>query len=396
MQSVLQPEALKHEIHEAWKAGETDGVLKLAAGLEIERYDVHDLVVSTLDAVPVRGQTAGVLNAWIGSCSQLQDIELGAERAWQLLDIYDSIEDLEPDIVALSLVYNAMTRPDLSQKYHILGNMALERAQRLAKKQGGSKRRKSLVASARKQGGNRADELFELHGVERLYESDQDLIVSKPSGMVCVHKHTTGSGKLTASRRKHQREGSDSEDLDISLEAALLDVGIPLSTINVDGRGLVHRIDRGTSGCMILAKTDERHAQLVAEFFLRNIKKEYNALVTLPESDIPDSGSIDLPVQGRPALSRYSVDERVTSNKALLRIQTMTGRKHQVRVHCAEGLQAPIIGDTKYANGTSDPNASSGVKLKERFCLHASSLHVPGIPKVEAPVPTWWEESTLR
>ncbi|KAI2497012.1 RNA pseudouridylate synthase [Fragilaria crotonensis] len=159
-----------------------------------------------------------------------------------------------------------MTRPDLSQS---ITSWATWRSTEpsVSPRNRVGQRRKSLVASARKQGGNRADELFELHGVERLHESDHDLIVSKPSGMVCVHKHTTGSGKLTASRRKHQREGSDSEDLDISLEAALLDVGILLSTINVDGRGLVHRIDRGTSGCMILAKTDERHAQLVAEFF---------------------------------------------------------------------------------------------------------------------------------
>lgn len=394
-QSLLQPETLKHEIHEAWKAGETDGILKLAAQHEIEHYDLQDLVFTTLDAVAAKGQAAGVLNAWIGYCSQLPDIELGAERAWQLLDIFDSLEDLEPDVVALSLVYTAMTRPDLSQKYHSLGNTALDRAQRLAKKQGGSKRRKSLAASARKQAGNRSDELFALHGVQLLHEFEDDLIVSKPSGMVCVHKFTTGSGKLTASRRKHQREGSGSEDLDISLEAALLDAGIPLSTINVDGRGLVHRIDRGTSGCMVLAKTDMRHAQLVSDFFLRNVKKEYQALVTLSDSDIPNSGTLDMPVQGRPALSVYTVDERISSNRARLRIQTMTGRKHQVRVHCAEGLHAPIVGDTKYSDVTPDPYASTTLKMKERFCLHASSLHVPGIAKIEAPIPTWWEDEYL-
>jgi 23S rRNA-/tRNA-specific pseudouridylate synthase len=389
LQSVLQPEALKHAIHEAWQTSETDGILKLAPQIEVERYDVQDLVFATLDALPTKGQAAGVLNAWIGSCCQLQDPELGAERAWQMLGLYDSLEDLDPDLVTLSLVYTAMTHADLTGNYHALGRATLERAQRLAKKQGGSKRRKSLAASARKQVNERL-ELLDLHGIQLLHESDRDLVVTKPSGMVCVHKFTTTSGKVTASRRKHQRENNGSGDWDISLEAALLDAGIPLSTINTDGRGLVHRIDRGTSGCIVLAKTDERHAQLVSDFFLRNVKKDYQALVTLPGEDILNSGTLDTPVQGRPALSFYIVEERFDTNKARLRIQTMTGRKHQVRVHCAEGLKAPIVGDTKYAS--DKPGQIESHHEKERFCLHASCLQVPGLPKIEATVPTWWEQ----
>lgn len=389
LQSVLQPEALKHAIHEAWKTSETDGILKLAPQIEVERYDVQDLVIATMDALPSKGQAAGVLNAWIGSCCQLQDRELGAERAWQLLDMYDSLEDLDPDLVTLSLVYKALTHSDLTENFHSLGRATLERAQRLAKKQGGSKRRKSLAASARKQISERPD-LFELHGIQLLHESDRDLVVNKPSGMVCVHKFTTTSGKVTASRRKHQRENNGPGDWDISLEAALLDAGIPLSSINTDGRGLVHRIDRGTSGCIVLAKTDERHAQLVSDFFLRNVRKDYQALVTLPQTeDMLNSGSIDTPVQGRPALSFYTIEERFETLKARLRIQTMTGRKHQVRIHCAEGLKAPIVGDTKYAS--DKPVQIERNHEKERFCLHASCLQVPGIPKIEATVPSWWE-----
>jgi 23S rRNA-/tRNA-specific pseudouridylate synthase len=388
LKSVLQPEEWKHVIHEAWQTSETDGILKLAPQIESERYDVQDLVIATLDALPSKGQAAGVLNAWIGSCCQLQNPELGAERAWQLLDIYDSLEDLDPDLVTLSLVYTALTHPDLTDNFHSMGRATLERAQRLAKKKGGSKRRKSLAASARKQVSERSD-LLELHGIQVMHESDRDLVVNKPSGMVCVHKFTTTSGKVTASRRKNQRENNGSGDWDISLEAALLDAGISLSTINTDGRGLVHRIDRGTSGCIVLAKTDERHAQLVSDFFLRNVKKDYLALVTLPQQeDILNSGKIDTPVQGRPALSFYTVEERFDTLKARLRIQTLTGRKHQVRVHCAEGLNAPIVGDTKYASDKPGENNQE----KERFCLHASCLQVPGIPKIEAAVPTWWEQ----
>ena len=220
--------------------------------------------------------------------------------------------------------------------------------------------------------------------------SDHDIIVNKPSGMVCAHRSKTTSGKLSSSRRKHQREGTYSQASDVSLEAALMDSGIPLSTINVDGRGLVHRIDRGTSGCIVLAKTDQRHAQLVSDFFLRNVKKDYNAMVSLPENDMPDEGSIDIPVQGRPALSHYTVEERLNSSKALLRVQTLTGRKHQVRVHCAVGLKAPIVGDNKYSPDKCRVKIETNGE-KERFCLHASSLHVPGIPEVKAPIPIWWE-----
>lgn len=399
LKAVLQDEALKHAIQEAWGTSETDGILKLASEIEFEQYEAEDLVFSTLEAVPTKGQAAGILNAWIGSCStSIQDLELGAERAWQLLHIYDSLEDMEPDMVTLALVHNAMTHVDLTSNYHTLGNVALERAQHLAKKQGGSKRRKSLATSSRKQIGETRPELLECHGITILHESDQELIVNKPSGMTVFHKHTTTSGKVSASRRKHQREGSAKEDLDISLEAALLDAGIPLSTLNVDGRGLVHRIDRGTSGCMVLAKTDVRHAQLVSDFFLRKVKKDYQAVVELPEKDIPDSGTLDSPVHGRPALSMYTVEERFDDSKARLRVQTKTGRKHQVRVHCAEGLSAPIVGDAKYAlldnttTTTTDDNDHKNKQQKARFCLHASGLHVPGIAEVEAPVPTWWQD----
>jgi len=365
------------------------------------------LVYSSIDAVPTKGQAAGVINAWIGSCiNKTEDLELGAELAWELLNLYDSLEDLQPDMVTLSLVYTAMAHPDLAPNYHQLGNTALERARKMAKKQGGSKLRRSLTSSARKKQGAASDdnrsELQELHGIEILYESNDELVVNKPSGMACFHKRTTTSGKLTSSRRKRQRQGTaaTSEDpkfMDISLEAALLDASIPLSSLNVDSRGMVHRIDRGTSGCMVLAKTDERHAELVSKFFLRQVSKDYQALVELPsEENTADTGEIDLPVHGRPALSLYQVEERMSDGKARLRIQTKTGRKHQVRVHCATGLHAPIVGDTKYASAMDkEINQQQSNKKIERFCLHASALQVPGLPEIQAPLPGWWQEDDV-
>jgi 23S rRNA-/tRNA-specific pseudouridylate synthase len=398
---ILQDEALTEAIQEAWSTRETDGILQLGSELDLEHYDLQDLVYSSLNAVPTKGQAAGVLNGWIGSCiGKTEDVELGAELAWELLGLYDALEDLQPDMVTLSLVYTAMTHPDLAPDYHKLGNAALARAQQLAKKQGGSKRRRSLVASARKRqsvSDNRSD-LLELHDIAILHESEAELVVNKPSGMACFHKHKTTSGKVTASRRKQKRRGAapleDVKVLDISLETALLDASIPLSSLNVDSRGMVHRIDRGTSGCIVLAKTDERHAELVTQFFLRKVSKNYQALVELSEEEtIPDTGTVDLPVHGRPALSLYQVEERQEDGKALLRIQTKTGRKHQIRVHCASGLHAPIVGDSKYGVAVETESKQQQISKKtDRFCLHAAALHIPGIPEIEAPIPTWWNE----
>jgi 23S rRNA-/tRNA-specific pseudouridylate synthase len=384
--SISRPKELISNIQDAWSTGETDGIINLASRLPLEATcDVQNLFHATLDALPSRGHAAGALNAWIGACMNLADKELGAERAWQLLNAFDSTNDLEPSLVTYSLVYSIMTQEHLPKKYHTLGKSALDRAIRLAKKQGGSKRRKSLVASLRKSSlADRRSDLMDVYGISILHETDDFIILCKPSGMICAHSVTTSSGKVTTSRRKSLRDGMDPSLLfDISLESSVLDCGIPLSSINVDGRGLVHRIDRGTSGCVVLAKNDASHAKLVSDFFLRNIQKTYLALVTLTNFDIPSEGMIDIPVQGHPAISYYSLQHRYDNNRSLFKIRTLTGRKHQVRIHCAQGLKAPIVGDTKFLTAQKSDT-------KERFCLHASTLQLPNNVIVEAPLPEWW------
>ena len=134
------------------------------------------------------------------------------------------------------------------------------------------------------------------------------------------------------------------------------------------------------------------------------------------------SGTVNLPVGGRPALSTYEVSERYGNEAALLRVSTTTGRKHQVREHCAVGLGRPIFLDPKfYTRGENDgvvvsrkgkkmgedlPSEDGSAAIPEsvrtaakewdenRFFLHASSLSIPefGV-KVEAPLPRWWEEA---
>jgi len=117
-----------------------------------------------------------------------------------------------------------------------------------------------------------------------------------------------------------------------------------------------------------------------------------------------DTGTIDLPVHGRPARSHYQVLERY-GGAALVRVETRTGRKHQVRVHCAEGLGWPIVKDTLYGGGTNKISSSSSKSEKkkkkteaaknkdDRFHLHAASLQMPSLNNntiIEAPLPSWW------
>mmetsp|Transcript_15535 Transcript_15535/g.23851 ORF Transcript_15535/g.23851 Transcript_15535/m.23851 type:complete len:443 (-) Transcript_15535:795-2123(-) len=392
---------LADSICEAWTAGQTDGILTLAKSLEISQYTISDLIESTLASTAVKGNVAGIMNSWIGSCYEMEDKDLGAELAWQLLGAYDELDEIKPDLVTLSLVYSTMMQSKIDE-FHTVGKETLERAKRLAKKDGGTKWRKSVAASSRKpaqQALDIKDELNDLYGIGVLRESESDLIINKPSGMACFHKHITTSGKLKTSRRKRNKsvkkvdtkdaDFSENPSVDTSLETILLNHAIPLSSLNVQARGIVHRLDRGTSGCLILAKNDERHAELVTQFFLRRVDKTYRALVkTKASSNLGDSGIITLPVYGRPALSLYEVEEHISQDIARLKVTTKTGRKHQVRIHCAKGLATPIILDEMY-----DDSANPGKKSEaNRFCLHASTLEVPSIQVTEAPVPKWWEK----
>jgi 23S rRNA-/tRNA-specific pseudouridylate synthase len=138
------------------------------------------------------------------------------------------------------------------------------------------------------------------------------------------------------------------------------------------------------------------HALLMAEFFLRNVKKSYQALVDCTESsDLLESGSMNLAIGGRPAESRYTVLERMGSTVALLQIATHQGRKHQVRIHCSKGLNAPILLDPLYGGEKIMFQLKSSAirhhRAKKRFCLHAATLAIPNFGiDVQTPIPDWW------
>jgi 23S rRNA-/tRNA-specific pseudouridylate synthase len=110
---------------------------------------------------------------------------------------------------------------------------------------------------------------------------------------------------------------------------------------------------------------------------------------------LPDYGTVDYAIDGRPARSTYQVLDMLGTLAARIRMETFQGRTHQVRIHCARGLQAPIVLDRRYGgqeimNRVKSPSFQKH-HAQSQFCLHASTLSIPefGVT-VQAPVPNWW------
>jgi 23S rRNA pseudouridine1911/1915/1917 synthase len=194
-----------------------------------------------------------------------------------------------------------------------------------------------------------------------------------------------------------------------AIESALLQQGIALSDLNPDGsRGFVHRLDTGTSGCLIMAKTNSMHLKLISQFFLRQVHKSYVALLYNPDDgiELPCSGIIDHRIDGRPAKSHYSIllpaDDQACvaalgARVTRIQIETQQGRKHQVRVHCSKGLHRPILLDPLYGGERSmylvDSSVMRQARANKQFCLHADQLSIPAMGvHVSATIPCWWDE----
>jgi 23S rRNA pseudouridine1911/1915/1917 synthase len=193
------------------------------------------------------------------------------------------------------------------------------------------------------------------------YEDDHMLIVDKPAGLVV-----------------HPSAGHQSGTLVNALLGRARALGQPLGSVAGMGRpGIVHRLDKETSGLLAVAKNDIAQASLMRQFGDRSIEKEYLALV---HGEVPATrGRIEAPVGrdpgdrqrmavvagGRDAITEYEVLGTAGGN-ALLALRPRTGRTHQIRAHLAY-LRLPIAGDLRYGGGIGPGG------LQRQF-LHAAGL----------------------
>ena len=195
-----------------------------------------------------------------------------------------------------------------------------------------------------------------------LYEDEDLIVIDKPAGLV-VHPAPGHSHSTLVNALLHHCRGG------------LSGIG------GVQRPGIVHRLDRGTSGVLVVAKNDLAHQSLSDQFRLHSIERVYWALVRgIPKNE---SGEIERPIgrhardrkkmsvrtkSGRAAHTVWKVKKRFTQNRVtLLEIRPKTGRTHQIRVHlAAAGL--PLVGDSVYGR------ANSTNALLERPALHAKIL----------------------
>jgi 23S rRNA pseudouridine1911/1915/1917 synthase len=154
--------------------------------------------------------------------------------------------------------------------------------------------------------------------------------------------------------------------------------------------GIVHRLDRDTSGLLVVAKNEQAHQHLAEQFASRAVEKRYVALVYGRMAKASDK--IDLPIgrhpvhrvrmcvakqgRGRPAFTRYEVSRRF-AEFSLLDVEIKTGRTHQIRVHLAH-IHHPVVGDDIYGSGYNANLPSIMVKRAiatlGRHLLHAAAL----------------------
>ena len=203
-----------------------------------------------------------------------------------------------------------------------------------------------------------------------IFEDKDILIINKPAGMVV-----------------HPALGNNSGTL---LNALIFYLQKKTKTPLPERAGIVHRLDKNTSGLLMVAKNEQMHSYLSEQIKKRRITKGYTALVSGKIS--PEKGSIDAPItrsrkdttkmavlatkSAKDALTHYTVLAYIPElQSTLVRIQIITGRTHQIRVHFA-AIGFPIIGDPEYGDLKKNANIKKMFGLSRQF-LHASFLEIP-------------------
>ena len=194
--------------------------------------------------------------------------------------------------------------------------------------------------------------------IDVVYEDNDIIVVNKPKGLVVHPANGNWDGTL--------------------VNAIMAKCKDSLSGIGGEIRpGIVHRLDKDTSGLLIIAKNDKAHLNLSEQIKNRNVKKVYYALVRgiVPEND----ATINMPIarstkdrkkmavdkNGKEAITHFKVLERF-DKYTLLEVKIDTGRTHQIRVHLSQ-IGYPVVGDEVYSNG------------KNEFGVHGQLLHAKSL-----------------
>jgi 23S rRNA pseudouridine1911/1915/1917 synthase len=228
--------------------------------------------------------------------------------------------------------------------------------------------------------------------IDILYEDDDIMIVNKPAGMVTHPAHGNYTGTLVNALLYHCNR---------------------LSTLNDPTRpGIVHRLDKDTSGLMVAVKTETAHARIAQQFAERTVQREYQAIVwgvfkrshgtieAMLGRSKSDRKKMAVVADGKRAVTEYEVIERFPY-LALVRLKLHTGRTHQIRVHLAH-IHHPVFGDPVYngrhiiagpATQRHKIEVQNLLSLMNRQALHARTIgfiHPTTSKEVffESPLPT--------
>ncbi len=214
-----------------------------------------------------------------------------------------------------------------------------------------------------------------------IYEDSDIIVVNKPKGMVVHPANGNPDGTL--------------------VNAILSICKNSLSGIGGELRpGIVHRLDKDTSGLIIVAKNDKAHINMSEQIKERNVKKTYIALV---RGNVPEEkATINMPIgrstkdrkkmavtkNGKQAITHFKVLKRY-SKYTLLEIKIETGRTHQIRVHMAE-IGYPVVGDAVYSNGKNEFGIEGQMlhAYKLEFMHPITNKH----RELTAPLPQYFEE----